>query len=58
MLVFFLNYACPLYVKRHISTGMTESQALERVRQNDNINAKLIAKESFFNADKVINLCD
>ena len=45
-------------VKRHISTGMTESQALERVRQNDDINAKLIAKESFFNADKVINLCD
>ena len=43
--------------KRHVSTGMTEYQALERVRQNDDINAKLIAKESFYNADKVINFC-
>ena len=43
--------------KRHISTGMTEYQALERVRQNDDINAKLIAKESFFNADRIINFC-
>ena len=43
--------------KRHVSTGMTEYQALERVRQNDDINAKLIAKESFFNADRIINFC-
>jgi len=43
--------------KRHVSTGMTEYQALERVRQNDDINAKLIAKESFLNADKIINYC-
>ena len=43
--------------KRHVSTGMTEYQALERVRQNDDINAKLIAKESLFNADRIINFC-
>jgi len=43
--------------KRHVSTGMTEYQALERVRQNDDINAKLIVKESFLNADKIINYC-
>jgi hypothetical protein len=30
---------------------------LKRVRQNDDINAKLIAKESFGNADKIIKYC-
>ena len=43
--------------KRHVATGLTEYQALKRVRQNDDINAKLIAKESFGNADKIIKYC-
>ena len=43
--------------KRHVATGLTEYQALKRVRQNDDINAKLIAKESFDNADKIIKYC-
>ncbi|MBT8360689.1 MAG: uridine kinase [Desulfobacterales bacterium] len=42
--------------KRHVETGLTETQAKLRVATNDSINAELITNISRRNADRIIRL--
>lgn len=42
--------------QRHLLTGLSETEALRRVAQNDSVNAELITKVSMDNADKIIRI--